>query len=71
MGGCIKTSTPDVTIRAPLSPYLRLKMEIALVASPRLSGNQLMVEISFMMIIIVKIVIPSCLTLLALANSFP
>ena len=63
MGGCIKTSTPDVTTRAPLFPYSRSKMEIALVASQIFNGN-----LSKAMKIL-KIPMPSCLTFLASANS--
>jgi hypothetical protein len=39
MDGNTKISTLAVTIRGQPSPYLKLKMETALAASPWLSGN--------------------------------
>ena len=39
MGGWKKTSTHVVTKKVQQSPYLRSKMEIALAASPKFSGN--------------------------------
>ena len=40
MDGSIKTSIYDVTRKVQPSPYLRSKMETALVVSPKLSGHR-------------------------------
>ncbi len=42
MGGWLKTSTQDVIRRAPPSPYWKSEMGTASVASPTLSGHQIM-----------------------------
>ena len=41
-GGSLMTSTLDVTTRGLQSPCLRSRMEMSLVATPRLSGNLLL-----------------------------
>jgi hypothetical protein len=62
MGGCAKTSIHDVTANAPRSPYSKLKMGTASVATPKLSGSNLSLKRRLL------IVMPSCSTLLAKEN---
>jgi hypothetical protein len=62
MDGCGKTSTIDVTTRGLQSPCLRSRMEISLVATPRLSGNLLIVSL-------LVIVMRCCSTFLANVTS--
>ena len=63
MGGCIKTSTQDVTRRVLPSRYSRSKMGTASVASPTLSGH-----LTLSMLVIVM---RCCSTCLAPVTSLP
>jgi len=65
MGGCIKSSTLDVTRRAPQSISLRSKTETALVVTPLLSG------LILRMVILLATLMQCCSTCLAPVNSLP
>jgi hypothetical protein len=51
MDGWTKTSIPDVITRDLLSLCLRSIMAMSLVATPRLSGNLLIILVSMLMIV--------------------
>jgi hypothetical protein len=61
MGGCVKTSTHDVTASAPRSPSSKSKMGTALAATPTLSGH--------LLVAMLVIVMPCCSTSLAKGTS--
>jgi hypothetical protein len=63
MGGCTKTSTHDVTARAPQSPCSKLKMGTASAVIPALSGHPL--TPGTMLVIVVR----CCSTCLAKGTS--
>ena len=52
MGGCTKTSTQNVTARAPHSPCSKLKMETASAATPAQSGHLHLITVSMLMIVV-------------------
>ncbi len=63
MGGSAKTSTHDVTVRAPLSPCSKSKRQVnASAATPRLSGHLMTIS---MLVIVVR----CCSTCLAKGTS--